>query len=124
MGKFCRDYEESTNDSRLVYISYFDHLLFKNMNANLCKPSIRETIGWIVKENPVAIWLQWDRNIKNDSENDNDDDSGLVILKDCIINRFLISPFETTREGLCRSLAQPSSTKNLKTKKVEHDGNR
>ncbi|WNZ29996.1 MAG: hypothetical protein IAX21_03825 [Candidatus Bathyarchaeota archaeon] len=102
--------------SRLVYISYLDHLLFKNMNANICHPAIRETVGWIVKENSDAIWLQWDRNIENNLEKNVENESGLVILKSCIINRSFFSSFETTGEGLCRSLAQPSSTKNLKTK--------
>lgn len=110
--------------SGLVYISYLDHLLFRNKETKSCQPAIRETVGWIIKENSKAIWLQWDRNIENDPENDVESESGLVILKSCIINKSFFSSFVTTGEGLCRSHSQPSSTKNLKTNKVEQDENR
>lgn len=116
MSKFYLDCEESTINSKLVYISYLDHLLFRNKETKNCQPAIRETVGWIVKENSVAIWLQWDRSTESDLENDFESESGLVILKSCIINKSIFSSFETNGEGLCRSFAQPTSTKNLKTK--------
>ena len=48
----------------LFYVRYFDHLLFKNVDSRLCKPVMREVVGWLVKENDEAIWIVCDRSIE------------------------------------------------------------
>ena len=37
--------------SRIVYIRYRDHVLFRNADPSLCRPVTREGVGWVVKEN-------------------------------------------------------------------------
>lgn len=100
--------------SDLVYISYFDHLLFRNKDVKNCQPIVRETVGWIVKENAFAIWIQWDRT-KNTQEKV-DVTSGLVILKSCIIKRELILNFQLFGKALSKSKAQHGFKKSEKTK--------
>ena len=65
-----------------VYVCYQDHLLFRNADLNLCKPAVREAVGWIAKENDEAIWIIWERSAKPFAdEKKRPDESGLVILK-------------------------------------------
>jgi len=70
----------------LTYIRYRDHVLFRNTNPKLYHPSIRECVGWIVKENCEAIWVLWDRSVKPlPHERTKSTESGLVILKSEIL---------------------------------------
>jgi len=38
----------------LFYVRYLDHVLFKNMDSDLCRPVVREVVGWLVKESAEA----------------------------------------------------------------------
>lgn len=70
----------------VVYVRYRDHLLFRNADATLFQPSIRETVGWVLKENDDAIYLIWDRSVNPQKyEKPNPKESGLVILKTAIL---------------------------------------
>lgn len=72
--------------SRLVHIRYRDHVLFRNVDPDLYHPSIRECVGWIVKENDDAVWILWDRSVKKlPHERTRPSESGLVILKSDIL---------------------------------------
>ena len=41
----------------LFHVRYLDHVLFKNVDSGLCKPVMREVVGWLVKENDEAMWI-------------------------------------------------------------------
>ncbi len=66
----------------LFYVRYLDHVLFKNVDSELCKPVVREVVGWLVKENDEAIWIVCDRSVEKVSNQIvRACESGLVILK-------------------------------------------
>jgi len=66
----------------LVYIRYRDHVLFRNADPSLFQPSIRETVGWVVKEDGTALWILWDKSVDPlPHERTQPAESGLVILK-------------------------------------------
>lgn len=70
----------------IVYIRYRDHVLFRNADSSFCKPSIRETVGWIAKENDEAVLVLWDRScVKLPHETAQRLESGLVVLKSDIL---------------------------------------
>jgi hypothetical protein len=66
----------------MVYVRYRDHVLFRNAEANLYKPAVREAVGWLIKENEEAVWILWDRSVERlPHERTRPKESGLVILK-------------------------------------------
>ena len=66
----------------LFHVRYLDHVLFKNVDSGLCKPVMREVVGWLVKENVEAIWIVCDRSIeKVSTQKVQACESGMVILK-------------------------------------------
>lgn len=72
--------------SKLVYIIYQDHVLFRHSDPNLYEPSVRECVGWIEKEDERAIWLVCERSVKPlPFEKTTLKESGFVILKANII---------------------------------------
>ena len=71
---------------RPIYVRYKDHTLFRNAEANHYKPAIRETVGWLIKENEDAVWILWDRSVqKLPHERIRPEESGLVVLKSEIL---------------------------------------
>jgi len=73
-------------DECLVYVRYRDHVLFRNANRNLHGPAIRETVGWLIKENADAVWILWDRGVEPlHHEKVPASESGLVILKSDVL---------------------------------------
>lgn len=65
---------------------YLDHVLFKNADPSLYRPSIREVVGWIEKENEEALWIVWERPVtRQPHEKVSQEQSGLVILKSNIM---------------------------------------
>ena len=72
--------------SRLVYIRYRDHVLFRNADPSLYRPAIRECVGWVVKENRDAVWVLWDRSVETlPHERTGPEESGLIILKNEVL---------------------------------------
>jgi hypothetical protein len=70
----------------VVYVRYRDHVLFRNADHTLYKPSLRETIGWLHKENPEAVWILWERSLTPlPHEKIQPQQSGMVLLKSDII---------------------------------------
>jgi hypothetical protein len=67
-----------------VYVRYKDHILFKNLADPIEEPMERETIGWLTKQTDEIMLIEHDRTISNIQFHGNRD-SGLVILKSCII---------------------------------------
>jgi len=70
----------------LLYIRYRDHVFFKDVRAEGCKPFVRETIGWLDYEDNECIRVVWERfsqphiNIEATIRS-----TGLVILKKAIL---------------------------------------
>jgi len=75
-----------------VHIRYRDHLLFKNVgDPSHFQPSIRECVGWVLKENDQAVYLVWDRAMNPQRhETPSPGQSGLVILKSEILEMKII----------------------------------
>lgn len=73
---------ENNGTSRLVYIRYRDHVLFRNSSHSLLAPVVRETVGWIVRESDEALWILWDKCADKSELNP---ESGLIILKSDIL---------------------------------------
>ena len=66
----------------MVRIVYRDHILFRNSDHKLYRPALRETVGWVQKENELAVWILWDRSVeKLPHERISAKESGLVTLK-------------------------------------------
>jgi hypothetical protein len=77
---------EARQEGFIVYVRYLDHVLFRNTDPCLLKPALRETIGWLHKENRKAIWLLWDRSVKPlPHERTPAKEAGLVLLKSDIV---------------------------------------
>jgi len=70
----------------LVYVRYRDHVLFRNADSSLYSPALRETVGWLVKEDGDAVWILWDRSVEPlPHERFPAFESGLVILKNDVL---------------------------------------
>ena len=66
----------------LFHVRYLDHVIFKNVDSGLCKPIMREVVGWLVKENDEAMWIVCDRTVeKVSAQKAQACESGMVILK-------------------------------------------
>ena len=66
----------------LFHVRYLDHVIFKNVDSGLCKPVIRELVGWLVKENDEAMWIVCERSVeKVYAQKVQACESGIVILK-------------------------------------------
>lgn len=76
-----------TKDLRpFVYVCYRDHVLFRNSDHTLYKPVLRETVGWLHKENREAVWILWERSLTLlPHERIQPQQSGLVLLKNDIV---------------------------------------
>ena len=72
---------------KCVHITYYDHLLFKNVKEERdLAPIIRETVGWLVEDGDGYIKLLWDRSVKKlPHERSQDRISGMIILKPLIL---------------------------------------
>lgn len=66
----------------LVYVRYWDHVLYHRGDPALLKPQVRECVGWLVYEAPNYIILCWDRDAGPPTLKGEDQKaSGLVILR-------------------------------------------
>ena len=70
----------------LVYVRYLDHVFFKDVKSEDCKPFIRECVGWIDYKDDDYIRIIWERycqphlNVEASIRS-----TGLVILKKTIL---------------------------------------
>jgi len=70
----------------LVYLRYRDHVLFRDSDASLYKPWIRECVGWLDYEDSEYVRLIWERFMEpNPPENARLRSTGLAILKRAIV---------------------------------------
>ncbi len=73
-------------DGRVVYVRYWDHVLFKDVNSKAYGPQVRETVGWLAEDNGGYIRIEWERfNGSAVPDNLRQRSTGLVILKSCIL---------------------------------------
>ena len=75
------------NAQEIIYVRYYDHVLFKNANPKFFKPTIREAVGFLNFENDLFIRLIIDIPYKKIPYEKANQTSGLVILKKNIIER-------------------------------------
>jgi hypothetical protein len=68
-----------------VYVRYLDHILFRNTMNTIDVPFERETLGWLTNENTEAIRIHWDRTLKPFARVNESPHSGLVLIKNCIL---------------------------------------
>lgn len=122
------------NVGALVYVRYLDHVLFRNADAGLFKPALRETVGWLHRETADALWILWERSVEPlPHERSPDEESGLVLLKSDIVQIHRL-PLQKILNGLlfrssaltlhCRVSASAEEAKNSARKKPEETGNR
>ena len=70
----------------LVFVKYWDHVLFNRNSAFAMKPQVREAVGWLVYECDQYITLTWDRDAEPPTLRGGDSKaSGLVLLKSDIL---------------------------------------
>jgi hypothetical protein len=50
------------------------------------QPVLRETVGFLAKENEQAIWILWDKSVKLLPSEKTTLESGLVLLKSNIVS--------------------------------------
>jgi len=67
----------------LVYVRYMDHVIFRNSDASLYYPSLRECVGWIFKETPEEVVILYDRSVERLPNQVRE--SGLVLSRNDII---------------------------------------
>jgi hypothetical protein len=77
--------EDAIARGDLVYLRYMDNVLFRNSDPSLYNPSVRETVGWLQKQNNRAVWILWERSVEKLPHERTDGESGLVILRSDII---------------------------------------
>jgi len=117
------------NVGAIVYVQYLDHVLFRNADAGLFKPALRETVGWLHRETAEALWLLWERSVKPlPHERNPAEESGLVLLKSDITEMRRL-PLQKSLNGLlfrssaltlhCRVSASAEEAKNSARKKPE-----
>ena len=81
--------ENKNGKKALIYIKYLDHVLFRNCNSSKIKPSLREAVGWITFENQDIIRICTDMPVQL-LPNEKIIESGLVIIKNSILEKFEI----------------------------------
>ena len=72
--------------TKLTYVKYSDHVLFRYCDSSKLKPCIRETIGWLTFEDKNALYICSDTSTKP-IFNMKKQESGLIILKSTVLER-------------------------------------
>ena len=77
--------EETREKETILCVIYLDHILFKNINSDELKPSLRISIGWLIKETTEYIVIWWDQSLTENRDEAIQVESGLLILKNTIL---------------------------------------
>ncbi len=72
----------SSQSPKLVYVKYKDHVFFRNVQTLPTESVIRESVGWVKKENDEIMLIECDRLVLQGYSGCN----GVVILKNCIVS--------------------------------------
>jgi hypothetical protein len=79
---FLKRVREGFMRLKLVRVIYRDHVLFRKADPSVYVPVVRETVGWLWKEDEEALWILWDRSLSSlPHERIRPMESGLVISK-------------------------------------------
>ena len=81
---FLKEIPRLSGTRPIVYVCYWDHVLFKDTNVDLCCPMLRETVGWLDHEDSTCVRIVWERMANSLIEADKKS-TGLVILKSAIL---------------------------------------
>jgi hypothetical protein len=83
-GEKASSIRPNSHSKRLVYIRYWDHIIFWNSDPSLYEnPNIREVVGWVEYETDDFICITYDRSVKPLPYEKKE--SGLVISKSAIL---------------------------------------
>jgi hypothetical protein len=77
--------EEMRDKETILCVIYLDHILFRNVNSDEVKPSLRIAIGWLIKDAPEYIVIWWDQSLTENRDEAIQVESGLLILKNTIL---------------------------------------
>lgn len=70
----------------VIFVRYFDHVLYNRASAFIMKPQVRKAIGWLIYECEQYITLAWDSDDEPPTLRSRDPKaSGLVLLRSDII---------------------------------------
>ena len=81
-----KQFLEFGEKTKLTYVKYSDHVLFRNCDSSKLKPCIRETVGWLTFEDKNALYICSDIPTKP-IFNMKKQESGLIILKSAVLER-------------------------------------
>ena len=79
----------------LVYVKYRDHVLFRNADPSLLRPSVREVVGWLLGENEEFLCLCYERAIKR-LPFEQHSEQGIIILKSDVLEMSELDVKETS----------------------------
>ena len=89
--KLPDEYEKEKKErENIVYIKYADHVLYRNIKPKKVNPIIRETVGWIAYESKEYLLIEFDRSLFPHDDESFDLSSGLLILKNTIVELIYI----------------------------------
>lgn len=71
---------------RLVRVKYLDHAIFLNASPKGLKPTVRETVGWLVEEGEEYLKIVWDRGARQKIFSATKDrDAGIVLVRQLVL---------------------------------------
>ena len=105
--------------TKLTYVKYSDHVLFRYCDSSKLKPCIRETIGCLTFEDKNALYICSDIPTKP-IFNIKKQESGLIILKSTVLERIdcnLTRILSTNQEG---NMGKCPKTEKKENAKADH----
>ena len=118
--------EVYTDFRDVVFVRYYDHVLYNRASALAMKPQIRKALGWLIYECNQYITIAWDSDDEPPTlHGDDSKASGLVLLKNEILELKKL-PLQKVSEyhlncddakDRCEYALQPKEAKNSKNRK-------
>ena len=84
-----------TEKRNLVYVKYRDHVLFRNADPSLFRPSVREVVGWLLGETEEVLCLCYERAIER-LPFEKPSEQGIIILKSAVLELSELDVKETS----------------------------
>ena len=84
--RVCKAGLSSIKEGSVIYLRFWDHVLFRDVDPRLYKPFIRETIGWLDYEDEEWLRIVWERFAMPNPPNESKPRAtGLAIFKRAVI---------------------------------------